>query len=107
MSNGKVRTAEENYGKRKHFSEIEEKENEYFDRVWYVRHKYLEAAGRFDDCPEDIKNGAFEAAKKVESKYDKDDLQESCESSWEYGRISGWLECLRWCLGLELEGLDT
>lgn len=103
----RVRTPEENENKRKYFVEIGDKEHEMFDRVWYVRHCYCRDTGELKDSPEDIRAEAYKAALRIEEKYGKDLLQGACNDTWEYGRISGWLECLRWCLGLECIGLDT
>ncbi len=87
--------------------EILEAEEEFFDKVWYGRHKLLELmieSGRKKVDPE-IWQAALRAAQKVEGKYGKEQL-----SSWddfEWGMLSGKLSALRWVSGDEWDMLDT
>lgn len=78
--------------------EIAEAEQEFFDRVWYVRrvvHSYNEDVS----YPE------------LEAKYGRDELWTPIgngqDQAWQYGFISGKLSALRWVLGSEWDFLDT
>ncbi len=87
--------------------EILEAEGEFFDKVWYGRHKLLELmveAGQQNVDPE-IWQAALKAAQKVEEKYGKEQL-----GSWddfEWGMLSGKLSTLRWVSGDEWDMLDS
>lgn len=87
--------------------EIKAAQKEYFEKVWYVRHKMFEAEaineGRKED--KDILEGAKNAAKDIEKKYGKKRLLPI--NDFEYGMISGKLSALRWILGEEWDFLDT
>jgi len=87
--------------------EILEAEEEFFDKVWYGRHKLLETmveSGRRKVDPE-IWQEALYAAGRIEEKYGKEQL-----ASWddfEWGMLSGKLSALRWVSGDEWDMLDT
>lgn len=87
--------------------EILEAEEEFFDKVWYGRHKFLESmveSGR-KKVNSEIWQGALKAAQKIEGKYGKEQL-----GSWddfEWGMLSGKLSALRWVSGDEWDILDT
>ena len=83
-------------------AQIVEAEQEYFDRVWYVRNWV-----HYDqDHP-----GWQEARERTEAKYGRESLHEAIgpghDPAWEYGYISGKLATLRWVLGSEWDFLDT
>jgi hypothetical protein len=91
------------------FSEIIEAEQEFFDRVWYVRS--IVHSSEEDELRPDIRNGAVAARARVEEKYGREALWkpigEGHDAAWEYGYISGKLATLRWVLGSEWDFLDT
>ncbi len=82
------------------FAEILEAEQEYFDKVWYVRN--------FIRISDDELPASLEA---VESKYGRDELHKVIgpghDEALEYGYASGKLATLRWVLGSEWDFLDT
>lgn len=79
-------------------AEIVEAEQEFFDRVWFVRHVVHSNS-------EDVSVPGLEA------KYGPDQLWEPIgdghDQAWQYGFISGKLSALRWVLGSEWDFLDT
>ncbi len=91
-------------------AEIVEAEQEFFDRVWYVR-SVVHSDAENEDGPEDIRDGAASARRRVEEKYGRDELWEPIgpdhDQAWQYGYISGKLATLRWVLGSEWDFLDT
>ncbi|MGD9161099.1 MAG: HNH endonuclease [Desulfobacteraceae bacterium] len=81
--------------------------DELFDKVWYDRHKSLELkveSGEITIDPE-IWKGAQKSAKKVEDRYNSDDLGPWDDFEW--GMINGKLSALRWVLGDDWDMLDT
>jgi hypothetical protein len=91
----------------RNIDEIINGEEEFFDKVWYGRHKMLEAMVKSGQKRVDYKiwQGALEAAKKIEIKYGKKQLG-SCDD-FEWGMLNGKLSALRWVLGDEWDMLDT
>jgi hypothetical protein len=91
-------------------AEILEAEQEFFDRVWYVR-STVHADTENEEVPEDIRGGAVSARQRVEETYGRDELWKPIgpghDKAWEYGYISGKLATLRWVLGSEWDFLDT
>jgi hypothetical protein len=77
--------------------EIVQAEQEFFDRVWYVRRVVHSETGDVS-YPE------------LEARYGRDNLWkpigEGHDEAWEYGYISGKLAALRWVLGSEWDFLD-
>jgi hypothetical protein len=105
---------------RRTIAEIQDAEGEHLNRVWYVRHQVLAAQvadgtitlvdvvkpGEYQTtCQRDIWEGAKACARRYEEQYGKDTLGPLTD--WEYGRISGILETLRWVMGGEWGELDT
>jgi hypothetical protein len=92
------------------FTEIMEAEQEFFDKVWYVR-SMVYATAEDKETPLDIRKGASLARKRIEDKYGREVLWkaigEGHDEAWEYGYISGKLATLRWVLGSEWDFLDT
>jgi len=87
--------------------EILEAEEEFFDKVWYGRHKQLEhmvESGQKQVEPE-IWKRALEAAEKIEQKYGKE--QVGSWSDFDWGMLNGKLSALRWVSGDEWDMLDT
>lgn len=91
-------------------AEIVEAEQEFFDRVWYVR-SVVHSDAENEDVPKDIRDGAASARRRVEEKYGRDELWEPIgpdhDQAWQYGYISGKLATLRCVLGSEWDFLDT
>jgi hypothetical protein len=75
-------------------AEIIEAEQEFFDRVWYVRSIAHDDDKR--ELPGDIRAGMTTARKRVEARYGRDELWKAIgpghEEAWKYGYISGKLE---------------
>ena len=89
-------------------AEIIEVEQEFFDRVWYVRSIAYDDKG---ELPGDIRTGLMANRERVEARYGRDGLRKAIgpghEETWQYGYISGKLAALRWVLGSEWDFLDT
>lgn len=91
----------------RNIQEILEAEEEFFDKVWYGRHKLLEKmveSGRQKVDPV-IWQDALTAAKKIEQKYGKDHL--GTWDDFEWGMLSGKLSTLRWVSGEGWDMLDS
>ena len=91
-------------------SDILTAEQEYFDKVWYVRS--VSGHGDADPAlPEDIRKTMMKARMRVEQQYSKHELNKMIgpghNKAWEYGYASGKLAALRWVLGDEWDFLDT
>jgi len=91
-------------------AEIVEAEQEFFDRVWYVR-SVVHSDEDKPDLPEGIRAGMMAARERVEAKYGRDELWKPIgpgrDKAWDYGFINGKLSALRWVLGSEWDYLDT
>lgn len=89
-------------------AEIIEAEQEFFDRVWYVRSTVHDSER---EIPDDIRAGMMTNRDRVEAEYGRDELWKAIgpghEEAWQYGYISGKLAALRWVLGGEWDFLDT
>jgi hypothetical protein len=90
-------------------AEIIEAEQEFFDKVWYVR-----SISHHDDTreiPADIRTGMMAHRERIEAEYGRDELWKAIgpghEEAWQYGYINGKLATLRWVLGSEWDFLDT
>jgi hypothetical protein len=90
-------------------SEIVEAEQEFFDKVWYVRS--IVHSDRKRDLPDDLRTGMMSARERVEAHYGREELWKAIgpgrDEAWQYGYISGKLATLRWVLGSEWDFLDT
>ncbi len=101
--------------KPREFNEIIVAENEFFDRVWYHRHRmrywnnsfYREQspAARKSETAQKKGEGSYKPAKRIEKKYGKKSLWPI--DDFELGMINGKLSALRWVLGEEWDFLDT
>jgi PIN domain-containing protein len=97
-----------NFEEPRTLGEIVEAEEEFFDKVWYVRSIVME-----DDkpIPDDIREGMLTARARIEEKYGRKELWKPIgrghEKAWQYGYINGKLATLRWVLGSEWDFLDT
>jgi hypothetical protein len=91
-------------GKTRSMRQILRAEEEYFNKIWYGRHKGTsEAEMRLWD-PE-IRRGAKASAGRVEKKYGKRNL--IAHDDFEWGMFNGKLSALRWVLGDDWDMLDT
>lgn len=91
----------------RNMQEILEAEEEFFEKVWYSRHKLLETMVKMGrrKVDSEIWLEARNAASMIEGKYGKEQL-----GSWddfEWGMLSGKLSALRWASGEEWDMLDT
>lgn len=83
-------------------------EQEYFDKVWYVRKLILEEKiERGESAPlmPEIAEQAHAAMRAIEDRYGVDNV--GPWSDWEWGFVNGKLSALRWVLGSEWDFLDT
>jgi hypothetical protein len=91
-------------------SEIIAAEEEFFDKVWYVR-SVIHSDEETADLPEDIRNGMLAHRKRIEEQYGRRELHKMIgrghDKAWEYGYVNGKLAALRWVLGDEWDFLDT
>ena len=80
---------------------VKKAREECFEKLWYGRHCWLVAEGKFEDSstPSDIKKGAFERAEKIEDKYPIEELNPKTE--FELGLLAGRWSALRWVLDCE------
>jgi len=88
--------------------EIIEAEQEFFDRVWYVRSTVHDSER---EIPDDIRAAMMTNRDRVEAEYGRDELWKAIgpghEEAWQHGYISGKLAALRWVLTGEWGFLDT
>jgi len=88
--------------------EILEEESIARDKIWYDRHMLaMENEYPKEKDPGVIRciKGGINAAKKLEKKYGKKNLQPYTDYEW--GMLRGRLETLRWVLGDDWGNLDT
>ncbi len=92
------------------FAEILEAEQEFFEKVWYVR-SVVRDRENDESIPDDIRRGMLASRARVEAKYGRKQLWKPIgrghDKAWEYGYINGKLATLRWVLGSEWDFLDT
>lgn len=88
--------------------EIQEAEQEFFDRIWYgrslSREIRLEDDGEMGPV-EDLRRIAGPGRRRVEEKYGVSNLGPYDDFEW--GMLNGKLSALRWVLGSEWDFLDT
>lgn len=90
------------------FGEILDAEQEYFDKVWYIRHLIRlekESAGQSDAPTAEIQARAHAAARAIEERYGPGNV--GPWDDWGWGFVNGKLSALRWVLGSEWDFLDT
>jgi hypothetical protein len=88
-------------------TEIQAASDELLDKIWYNRHLYLRAqieSGE-ETVNSEVWSAALKAAKLVEEKYGKRNLEPWSDFDW--GMLNGKLSALRWVLGDEWDFLDT
>lgn len=89
-------------------AEIIEAEQEFFDKVWYVRKLILMEkieAGEENPSPPDIAEAMDAAMREIEARYGAEDV--GPWDDWGWGFVHGKLSALRWVLGAEWDFLDT
>jgi hypothetical protein len=90
------------------FAEILDAEQEYFDKVWYIRYLIRlekESAGQADAPPPEIQARAHAAVRAIEERYGAENI--GPWDDWGWGFVNGKLSALRWVLGSEWDFLDT
>jgi hypothetical protein len=89
-------------------AEILAAEQEYFDKVWYVRKLIIDEKikhGERDPVRPEIADPAHAAMRAIEERYGPDNV--GPWDDWEWGYVNGKLAALRWVLGSEWDFLDT
>jgi hypothetical protein len=88
--------------------EILEAEQEFFDKIWYVRKLILEEkieAGEHEPLPPEIAERARASMRAIEERYGAENV--GPWDDWGWGFVNGKLSALRWVLGDEWDFLDT
>ncbi len=96
------------YDQPRTYGEIFEAAEEYFDKVWYVRHLIhceRESRGETPPVQAEIHAGAEAAAARIRERYGAENV--GPWDDWEWGYVNGKLATLRWVLGSEWDFLDT
>ena len=89
-------------------AEIVAAEQEYFDKVWYVRKLILEEKikrGEHAPVPPEIAKQAHAAMRAIEQRYGAENV--GPWDDWDWGYVNGKLATLRWILGMDWDFLDT
>lgn len=89
-------------------AEILDAEQEYFDKVWYVRKLILQEkieAGEHEPLSPDLVGRMHAAMRAVEERYGRENV--GPWDDWGWGFVNGKLSALRWVLGSEWDDLDT
>jgi len=87
--------------------EILEAEQEFYDRLWYIRHNEILEEYRYKDPhqAEELEKVGGPHARKLEERYGEANLR--CDQGVGLGMVRGKLSALRWVLGNEWDFLDT
>ncbi len=89
-------------------AEILEAEQEYFDKVWYVRKLVLEEkieAGEHEPLSSELSDHMHAAMRAIEERYGRENV--GPWDDWYWGFVNGKLSALRWVVGSEWDFLDT
>jgi hypothetical protein len=89
-------------------AEILKAEQEFFDKIWYVRKIILQEKiedGHHDPLPPGLEAQMQAAMRKVEERYGAENV--GPWDDWGWGFIHGKLSALRWVLGEDWDFLDT
>jgi hypothetical protein len=89
-------------------AEILEAEQEYFDKIWYVRKLILKEkidAGEREPLPDELAVKVAEGMRAIEERYGADNV--GPWDDWSWGFVHGKLSALRWVLGEDWDFLDT
>jgi hypothetical protein len=92
----------------RNLSEILAAEQEFFDKVWYVRKLILEEKiedGHAEPLGPDLQEHVNAAMRAIEERYGVENV--GPWDDWEWGFVNGKLSALRWVLGSEWDFLDT
>jgi hypothetical protein len=87
-------------------SEIIDKEDELFNRLWYIRSPPI-GDEKWDTIKEDVRNGAYEHMREVAEKIGKDVLSADAASLQNWGRLEGSVAAIRWVLGDDWGNYDS
>jgi hypothetical protein len=90
------------------YGEIFEAAEEYFDKVWYIRHLIhleKEMRGEIEPIGSKLRETAEAAAERIRERYGPENV--GPWDDWEWGYVNGKLATLRWVLGSEWDFLDT
>jgi len=102
---------EELFDEQRSFLEIQEKMDEFFDRIWYDRKIVMFAdikEGLTEKLSPEMMRTIKKAMKCVEKKYGgKSAVLNYYKDDYEWGMLNGKLSALRWVLGDEWDNLDT
>lgn len=82
-------------------------EEEYFEKVWYYRHRVLSKRwGKSTKAPPaDVIEGAHQNAERIKQKYPDEALDFLTE--YDIGMLEGKLSALRWVMGDDWDELST
>nr|AEM44322.1 hypothetical protein [uncultured bacterium] len=89
-------------------AEILKAENEYFEKIWYVRKLILQEKvedGRRAELNPGLEGQMNAAMRDIEERYGKDNV--GPWDDWGWGFVHGKLSALRWVLGEDWDFLDT
>ncbi|MGW0419916.1 PIN domain-containing protein [Streptomyces sp. NPDC003015] len=89
-------------------AEILKAENEYFEKIWYVRKLILQEKvedGRHDPLNAELAEQVNAAMRDIEQRYGEENV--GPWDDWGWGFVHGKLSALRWVLGEEWDFLDT
>lgn len=89
-------------------AEIIAAEQEYFDKVWYVRKLIREEKvenGELEPLSPELAAQAEAAMRAIEKRYGAENV--GPWDDWTWGYVHGKLAALRWVLGSEWDFLDT
>jgi hypothetical protein len=89
-------------------AEILKAENEYFEKIWYVRKLILQEEiedGRHEPLNPQLEEQMKAAMRDIERRYGEDNVGPWNDFGW--GFVQGKLSALRWVLGEEWDFLDT
>lgn len=95
-------------GKRRTLKELQEAENEFFDKVWFVRHQWSKQRskdGRISQDPQ-ICSEAKASEERIMQEYG-DPEEWYPRSDYELGFLEGTLSAVRWAQGCYWGDLDT
>jgi hypothetical protein len=79
-------------------SEIQAQERRLYDQLWYARHIIL---GVPEGTPDDIAEKAEATARRIESEYHPEHLEDIQHDEYSVGRLHGMLMALRWVNGMD------
>ena len=87
---------------------IQDAEDEFFEKVWYMRTVILEAMierGLREPSTPVLEEQIHAKMRGIEARYGEGNVKIS--DPWEWGYVNGKLSALRWMLGYDWDMLDT